>query len=71
MAVVLGAVDEAHNVGVLLYGTRLTEVGELRALILVATVFKLTVELGEGYYRYIQLLGELLEASRYGTHLLS
>ena len=63
--VVLGAVDEAHDIGVLLDRPRLTEVRELRALAIGVTallaVRHATVELGEGDDGYIQLLGQHLQ----------
>ena len=63
--VVFGAVDEAHDVGVLLDSPRLTEVRELRALAIGVTallaVLYAAVELGEGDDGYVQLLGQHLQ----------
>ena len=68
LAVVLGAVNEAHDVGVLLDGSRLAEVAELRTL--VVALLGGAVELRQGYDGNIQFLGQLLERARNGAHLL-
>ena len=65
---VLGSVDKAYHIGILLYGTRLAQVAELRALVLGA--LELSVKLGEGDDGYIKFLGELLERARNHTYLL-
>ena len=69
LGVVFRAVNKAHNVGVLLDGTRLTEVGELRTLA-VGAVFNATVKLRQRNHRNGKLLGKLLERARNGAHLL-
>ena len=73
--VVFGTVDEADHIGILLDGSRLTQVGELRplgllAVLVVATRLDATVQLRQGDDGYLQLLGQLLERPRYGAHLL-
>ena len=64
--VVLGTVDEAHDVGILLDGTRLTQVaqlGPLAHLVVGRTGLDTTVELREGDDGDIQFLGQLLEVT--------
>ena len=57
--VVFGAVDEEHHVGILLNGSRLTQVAQLRALAFKAVaVFYCSVELGKGEHGDVQLLGK-------------
>ena len=69
MQVVLGAVYEAYNVGILFDGAGFAEVAQLRSLA-VRTVFDATVELRQRYYGYIEFLGQLLERARYHTDFL-
>src|SRR5215471_12080285 len=66
----LGAVDEHHEVGVLLDRARLAQVGELRALVLRRALFRRARELRERHHRYIELLRERLERTRDETDLL-
>ena len=69
--VVLGSVDEADHVGILLDGTGLTQVRELRRLAFhTLTGLDTTVELREGDDRYIQLFCQSFEASRDDRDLL-
>ena len=71
--VVLGTVDEAHDVGILLDSARLTQVAQLRALaqlVVGGTRFDAAVELRQGDDGDVQLLGQLLEVTRNGDHLL-
>src|SRR5690348_3628152 len=51
-------VDEAHDVRVLLDGSRLTQVGELRATVLPATLLGRARQLGQREHRHVELLGE-------------
>ena len=68
--VVVGAVDEADYVGVLLDGARLTQVAQLRTLALLAfAVLYTTVQLRQGDNGDVQLLGQSLERTRDGAHL--
>ena len=57
--VILGSVDEAYDVGILLDGPRFTEVAQLGSLgiAVCASAFHRTVELRQGDYRDVQLLG--------------
>ena len=69
--VILGAVYEEHHVGILLNGSRLTKVGQLRTLTLqTLTVLDSTVELRKSEDRYVKLLGETLQRLRNLRHLL-
>ena len=54
--IILRTVYEAYNIGILLDSTRFTKVGELRPLVLVATVFELSVELRKSDNRNIEFL---------------
>ncbi len=60
LQIVFGAVNEADDVGVLLDSTRLTQVRQLRAFS-VGSVLDASVELRQGDYRNVELLGELFE----------
>ena len=60
--------DEAYDIGVLLDGARLAEVGEHRALVL--TGLGASVELREGDDGDVELLGQCLQRARDGAHLL-
>ena len=68
-AVILRTVDEGHDVGVLLDGARLTQVGELGAL-RPAAHLRGTAQLRQGDHRHVQLLGDGLERTRNEGHLL-
>lgn len=57
--IILGAVYEANDVGILLNGTRFAEVGEHGTLVLAG--FGASVKLREGYDGNLELLGEGLE----------
>src|ERR1700690_4496898 len=70
LVVVVVAVDKADVVGVLLDRPRLAKVGELRPLALLPARFDRAIELTEGDDRQAELLGELLEPSRYLADLL-
>ena len=70
MRVVFRTVYETYDVGILFDGTGFAEVGQLRALVLVAAVFELSVELRKGDDGYVEFLGELLERTRYGADFL-
>ena len=62
--IVLGTVDEAHDVGILLDGTRLTQVTQLRALaqfVVGGTGLDTADELRQGNEGAVLLLGQLLE----------
>ena len=61
------AVDEGHDVGVLLQTPRLTEVGQHRALVL--AVLDLAVQLRERDDGTVELAGEDLQATRDLRHL--
>ena len=63
----LVAVEEHHDVGVLLERARLAEVGEHRAL--VGPLLEAAVELGQGDHRALELAGEDLEAAADLGHL--
>jgi hypothetical protein len=58
--VIILAVDEQHNVGVLLDRAGLAKVGQLRALVL--ALLDGAAELGQGQHRHVQLLGQRLQA---------
>ncbi len=70
--VVLGTVNEAHNVGILLYGAALSEVAELRTLAVlgVASAFHTSVKLRQRDNRYVKLLCKLFQRPGNHTHLL-
>ncbi len=70
LEIIFGAVDEAHDICVLLYRSRFTEVGQLRALVFIAAVFELSVKLRQRYYRDIEFLCQLLERARYSRNFL-
>src|SRR2546430_4359121 len=55
------AVDEADDVGVLLDGARLPEVGELGTPVLAAALLRGARQLRQRHHRHIQLLGERLD----------
>src|SRR2546425_930688 len=55
------AIDEAHDVGVLLDGSGLAQVRELRAPVLAAALLRRPGELRQGDHRNVQLLGQRLE----------
>src|SRR5690606_13750430 len=59
LVVVLVAVDEQDDVGILLDGARFAQVGHHRAL--VGTRFQRAVELGQRHHRHVELLGQGLE----------
>ena len=67
--VILGAVDEAHDVGILLDGARLTQVAELGAFA-VGAVFDAAIELRQGDDGDVELFGQLLERARNHGHFL-
>ncbi len=69
MQIVLRTVYEAHHVGILLDGTGLTEVAELRTLVFGAR-FHATVELRQGDDGQVQLFRELFERTRNHAHFL-
>src|SRR5437867_2685511 len=52
------AIDEAHDVGVLLDGSGLAQVRELRAPVLAAALLRGARELRQGDHRNVQLLGQ-------------
>ena len=59
--VVFGSMDETHNVGILLYGTRLAEVAQLWSLALLSLPrLYATVQLAECNDGYVEFLGESL-----------
>ena len=62
LEIILLPIDEHHDIGVLLDRTRLTEIGELRALVL--TLLDGSAELGEGDDGDIQLFSQSLEPAR-------
>ena len=64
--------NKAYYIGILLYRSRLAEVGKLRAfpLLAVATAFNRSVKLRQRYHRYIQLFRQLFQRARNHTHLL-
>ena len=64
----LFAVDEHHDVGVLLDRARLAQVAELR--LVVARGFDLAIELGEAEHGHVQLAGQALQAARDAGDLL-
>ena len=68
-AVVLRAVDERHDVGVLLDGARFAQVRELRTLRAAAHLGG-TAQLRQGDNRHVQFLGDGLERARNERHLL-
>ena len=57
----IGAMNEDHQVAILLDGSRLTKVGQLGAL--VVALFGFAVELAERDYRNLEFFGEQLQAS--------
>src|SRR5437867_5820584 len=57
-------VDEADDIGVLLDGARLAEVGELRAAMLPAALLRRPGQLRDGDDRNVELFGERLERPR-------
>src|SRR5205085_7339776 len=68
LEVILLAEHEQHDVGVLLDRTGLTQIGQLRALVIAA--FNLTRELRERQNRNIKLLSQRLEPSGDLGHFL-
>ena len=69
--IILGAVYEEHHIGILLDGSRLTKVGQLRTLTLqTLTVLNRTVKLRESEDRNVKLFGETLQRLRNLRHLL-
>ena len=68
--IILRAMNKTYDVGILLDCTRFTKVGELRALVFVASVFEFTVKLRKSDYRNIELLGHFLESLRDGRYFL-
>ena len=68
LGVILRAVDEAYDVGILLDGARLAEIGKNRPLVLAC--LRASVQLRQRDDRYVEFLGESLERARYGRHLL-
>src|SRR6516164_5292808 len=65
----LFAEDEGDDVGVLLDGARLAQIGELRSMVS-TTAFGSAAELRERDDRDLQFLGDRLEAARDGRDLL-
>ena len=61
LGIVGGAVEESHDIGILLDGAGLTEIGDAR--LPVSTVFGFTVKLGENDDRYFKFLGERLDST--------
>ena len=61
-------VNKHYDIGILLNGAGFTEVGEYGTFVLAC--FGGAVQLGQGYYGNVQLLGQGLEISGDGTHLL-
>src|SRR5439155_957510 len=55
------AVNEPHDVGVLLDGTRFAQIGELRPAVLAAALLRRARQLRQCHDRYFQLFGERLE----------
>ena len=69
--VVLRTVDEQHHIGILLDGSRLTQVGQLRTFALQSlTTLNTTVQLRQRQDGNIQLLGQSLQRTRDDRHLL-
>ena len=66
--VVLFAVNEHHDVGVLLDGARFAQVAELRPV--VARGFDLAIELRQAQHRHVQLAGQPFQAARDAGDLL-
>ena len=54
--------DEKNEIGVLLDGSGFAQVAEL-GLPAPGPLLDLTVQLGDGYHRYVQLLGEILQTA--------
>ena len=61
--IIFRTVDKANNIGILLDGTRLTKVAQLRTLVAVVAFLHLTAQLRQCDYRDVKLFGQLLEAS--------
>ena len=62
--------DEAHHIGILLNGSGLAKVAQLRTLALFSlTVLYTTVQLRQGDNGNVQLLGQPLQRTRNRTHL--
>ena len=63
LGVVLGTVNEAHYIGILLDSPRLTQVAQLRplAILVVAALLHAAVELREGDDGDVELLGQTFQ----------
>ena len=69
--IVFGAVDEEHHVGILLDGSRLTQVAELRTLSFESLArLNATVKLAERENGNVEFLGKSLQRSGYCRYLL-
>src|SRR5215218_8323060 len=61
LEVIILAIDEEHDVGVLLDRAGFTKIGELRPFVL--ALLDRTAELRKADYRHVEFLGELLQAA--------
>ncbi len=66
--VIFRAVNEAHDVGILLYGSRLSKVGKHRAFVIAG--LSASIKLREGNDRDVQFLRKGFKRTRYRAHLL-